>query len=137
MKFEFTICLCLPYSPCNFSIIPFAALIESDAEGIGGSGFVECIREHIHSVIWILGSCNWWIYTMPLSNLLISCFIIFVGLAMPFDRWAIYCCKRAGESDFYFFIYVQVSLSIGGIYSSYWSVISWLVGCSVIVMVGT
>ncbi|EEC70939.1 hypothetical protein OsI_02530 [Oryza sativa Indica Group] len=25
------------------------ALIESDAEGIGGSGFVECIREHIHS----------------------------------------------------------------------------------------
>lgn len=28
----------------------FAALIESDAEGIGGSGFVECIREHIHSV---------------------------------------------------------------------------------------
>ncbi|KDO41983.1 hypothetical protein CISIN_1g0010393mg, partial [Citrus sinensis] len=24
-------------------------LIESDAEGIGGSGFVECIREHIHS----------------------------------------------------------------------------------------
>lgn len=32
-----------------FSII-FAALIESDAEGIGGSGFVECIREHIHSV---------------------------------------------------------------------------------------
>lgn len=26
------------------------ALIESDAEGIGGSGFVECIREHIHSV---------------------------------------------------------------------------------------
>ena len=30
----------------------FAALIESDAEGIGGSGFVECIREHIHSVRW-------------------------------------------------------------------------------------
>ena len=28
----------------------FAALIESDAEGIGGRGFVECIREHIHSV---------------------------------------------------------------------------------------
>lgn len=27
-----------------------SALIESDAEGIGGSGFVECIREHIHSV---------------------------------------------------------------------------------------
>ena len=26
------------------------ALIESDAEGIGGSGFVECLREHIHSV---------------------------------------------------------------------------------------
>ncbi|GJN18579.1 hypothetical protein PR202_gb05751 [Eleusine coracana subsp. coracana] len=26
-----------------------SALIESDAEGIGGSGFVECIREHIHS----------------------------------------------------------------------------------------
>ncbi|XP_076910071.1 DENN domain and WD repeat-containing protein SCD1-like isoform X2 [Bidens hawaiensis] len=25
------------------------ALIEIDAEGIGGSGFVECIREHIHS----------------------------------------------------------------------------------------
>ena len=30
--------------------VGFAALIESDAEGIGGSGFVECIREHIHSV---------------------------------------------------------------------------------------
>lgn len=28
----------------------FSALIESDAEGIGGSGFVECIREHIHEV---------------------------------------------------------------------------------------
>lgn len=28
----------------------FAALIESDAEGIGGSGFVECIREHINTV---------------------------------------------------------------------------------------
>ncbi|NP_001316951.1 DENN domain and WD repeat-containing protein SCD1 [Gossypium arboreum] len=27
----------------------FQALIESDAEGIGGSGFVECIREHINS----------------------------------------------------------------------------------------
>lgn len=31
-------------------MVGFAALIESDAEGIGGSGFVECIREHIHSV---------------------------------------------------------------------------------------
>lgn len=31
-------------------VVGFAALIESDAEGIGGSGFVECIREHIHSV---------------------------------------------------------------------------------------
>lgn len=30
--------------------IAFPALIESDAEGIGGSGFVECIREHIYSV---------------------------------------------------------------------------------------
>lgn len=28
--------------------IVFAALIESDAEGIGGSGFIECIREHIN-----------------------------------------------------------------------------------------
>ena len=28
----------------------FAAFVESDAEGIGGSGFVECIREHINSV---------------------------------------------------------------------------------------
>lgn len=27
-----------------------SALIESDAEGIGGSGFIECIREHINSV---------------------------------------------------------------------------------------
>ncbi|CAL9217387.1 unnamed protein product [Arabidopsis halleri] len=25
------------------------ALIESDAEGIGGSGFIECIREHLYS----------------------------------------------------------------------------------------
>jgi hypothetical protein len=31
-------------------MVGFAALIESDAEGIGGSGFVECIREHMHSV---------------------------------------------------------------------------------------
>ncbi|PNX86060.1 stomatal cytokinesis defective SCD1 protein [Trifolium pratense] len=30
-------------------VVGFAALIESDAEGIGGSGFVECIREHMHS----------------------------------------------------------------------------------------
>lgn len=28
--------------------VGFAALIESDAEGIGGSGFIECIREHIN-----------------------------------------------------------------------------------------
>lgn len=34
----------------NRSFTGVAALIESDAEGIGGSGFVECIREHIHSV---------------------------------------------------------------------------------------
>lgn len=34
----------------NSYVCHFAALIESDAEGIGGSGFVECIREHIHSV---------------------------------------------------------------------------------------
>ena len=26
----------------------FGALMESDADGIGGRGFVECIREHIH-----------------------------------------------------------------------------------------
>lgn len=30
--------------------ITLSALIEYDAEGIGGSGFVECIREHIYSV---------------------------------------------------------------------------------------
>lgn len=30
--------------------ITLSALIEYDAEGIGGSGFVECIKEHIHSV---------------------------------------------------------------------------------------
>jgi hypothetical protein len=31
-------------------ILVALALIESDAEGIGGSGFVECIGEHINSV---------------------------------------------------------------------------------------
>lgn len=34
----------------NTSKFSASALIESDAEGIGGSGFVECIREHINSV---------------------------------------------------------------------------------------
>lgn len=38
-------------------LLVFAALIEFDAEGIGGSGFVECIREHINSVCSIK-SCN-------------------------------------------------------------------------------
>ncbi|KDP20097.1 hypothetical protein JCGZ_05866 [Jatropha curcas] len=33
----------------SFEYGTIVALIESDAEGIGGSGFVECIREHIHS----------------------------------------------------------------------------------------
>ncbi|KAL6994874.1 Scytalone dehydratase [Sarracenia purpurea var. burkii] len=33
----------------SFEYGTIIALIESDAEGIGGSGFVECIREHIHS----------------------------------------------------------------------------------------
>nr|CAB3477410.1 unnamed protein product [Digitaria exilis] len=33
----------------SFEYGTILALIESDAEGIGGSGFVECIREHIHS----------------------------------------------------------------------------------------
>lgn len=37
----------------------FAALIESDAEGIGGSGFVECIREHINSVCIAVRSIQW------------------------------------------------------------------------------
>ncbi|KAH6799148.1 stomatal cytokinesis defective / SCD1 protein [Perilla frutescens var. frutescens] len=33
----------------SFEYGTILALIESDAEGIGGSGFVECIREHIFS----------------------------------------------------------------------------------------
>ncbi|XP_057417026.1 DENN domain and WD repeat-containing protein SCD1 isoform X4 [Lotus japonicus] len=33
----------------SFEYGTILALIESDAEGIGGSGFVECISEHIHS----------------------------------------------------------------------------------------
>ncbi|KAA3456169.1 DENN domain and WD repeat-containing protein SCD1 [Gossypium australe] len=33
----------------SFEYGTILALIESDAEGIGGSGFVECIREHINS----------------------------------------------------------------------------------------
>ncbi|XP_031479261.1 DENN domain and WD repeat-containing protein SCD1 isoform X2 [Nymphaea colorata] len=33
----------------SFEYGTILALIESDAEGIGGRGFVECIREHIHS----------------------------------------------------------------------------------------
>ncbi|EEF50636.1 F-box and wd40 domain protein, putative [Ricinus communis] len=33
----------------SFEYGTILALIESDAEGIGGSGFVECIGEHIHS----------------------------------------------------------------------------------------
>ncbi|KAG7944548.1 hypothetical protein I3843_15G107500 [Carya illinoinensis] len=33
----------------SFEYGTILALIESDAEGIGGSGFIECIREHIHS----------------------------------------------------------------------------------------
>eukprot|EP01018_Ginkgo_biloba_P036033 Gb_36258 [translate_table: standard] len=33
----------------SFEYGTILALIESDAEGIGGSGFVECIREYIHS----------------------------------------------------------------------------------------
>ncbi|KAJ0817605.1 putative transcription factor WD40-like family [Helianthus annuus] len=33
----------------SFEYGTILALIEIDAEGIGGSGFVECIREHIHS----------------------------------------------------------------------------------------
>ncbi|XP_073147897.1 DENN domain and WD repeat-containing protein SCD1 isoform X4 [Henckelia pumila] len=33
----------------SFEYGTILALIESDAEGIGGSGFVECIRENIHS----------------------------------------------------------------------------------------
>ncbi|KAJ7559413.1 hypothetical protein O6H91_04G083900 [Diphasiastrum complanatum] len=36
-----------PLSSSEYGTI--LALIESDAEGIGGSGFVECIGEHIHS----------------------------------------------------------------------------------------
>lgn len=33
----------------SFEYGTILALIEIDAEGIGGSGFVECIKEHIHS----------------------------------------------------------------------------------------
>ncbi|KAG7599890.1 WD40 repeat [Arabidopsis suecica] len=33
----------------SFEYGTILALIESDAEGIGGSGFIECIREHLYS----------------------------------------------------------------------------------------
>jgi hypothetical protein len=41
----------LVISTTNFFNLLCSALIESDAEGIGGSGFVECIREHIIAVL--------------------------------------------------------------------------------------
>lgn len=47
----------LPYLVV-FQILLFTALIESDAEGIGGSGFVECIREHIISVNIVVNFMN-------------------------------------------------------------------------------
>nr|VDD38388.1 unnamed protein product [Brassica oleracea] len=38
-----------PLSPFEYGTI--LALIESDAEGIGGSGFIECIREHLKNSV--------------------------------------------------------------------------------------
>lgn len=40
------------------------ALIESDAEGIGGSGFVECLREHIHSVRCLFSKTCFFFFTV-------------------------------------------------------------------------
>lgn len=62
----------------------FAALIESDAEGIGGSGFVECIKEHIHSV------CNFALHKVVV--LVLQCFVlklhlrVYSGMALSIDR---------------------------------------------------
>ncbi|KAL0803806.1 hypothetical protein Bca101_096296 [Brassica carinata] len=36
----------------SFEYGTILALIESDAEGIGGSGFIECIREHLKNSDW-------------------------------------------------------------------------------------
>jgi hypothetical protein len=74
------------------------ALIESDVEGIGGSGLVECLREHIQSV-----SMNYsW---EPLVVLCASLFLLqktvcmCVGLAMRFNRPAVYGCQRTDENN--------------------------------------
>ena len=57
--------------PISYCVVGFAALIESDAEGIGGSGFVECIREHIHSVSKF--------YLANIYNYLFLCYIYISG----------------------------------------------------------
>jgi hypothetical protein len=65
------------------------ALIESDAEGIGGSGFVECIREHIIAVCTFKKKNT---FRMFLVEFLILICVLILGLAMPANRRAIHCC---------------------------------------------
>ena len=76
--------------------IYLAALIESDAEGIGGSGFIECIREHINSVCVTSNNS-----TKILLVYLASSYCL-LGMAMPFDRGTIYCCQGTCKQEFFF-----------------------------------
>lgn len=74
----------------------FAALIESDADGIGGSGFVECIREHIHTVCLVV---KYFIrlYRHHMQNYLYFIFSFFhSGVDLSIDRRTVYCCQRIG-----------------------------------------
>lgn len=73
----------------------YAALIESDAEGIGGSGFVECIREHIHSV----GGSKMHLL-LCFCKLHLSYILLFdsgVGLSIVWG--AVHCRERIGNTS--------------------------------------
>lgn len=90
--------------------VVLSALIESDAEGIGGSGFVECIHEHIESVCRPpIGAVD----QITLQMLLIFIWYYVVGRDLSIDWGAVHCSEGIGSLPFIKFMNSPLQLAYG------------------------
>lgn len=85
-------CYCLYWKlNTNFA---HTALIESDAEGIGGSGFIECIREHLKNSVSVTTSrCSQFDWAGPYCIV----YLFLAGLEWWIDCGAVHCGQRIGR----------------------------------------